>query len=139
MILKSTPTVAEAKRARFLEIFEALLDSYEEDIESGLDEGIYEESENEETVSFIAEAREALEFQRRYRPEVYAYIEGGNLQGVSATEPVSFELFDQDNLDAAQYESSEEEDSFVERHGTAEGWDEMIKTKTNAGELTAVY
>jgi Cu/Zn superoxide dismutase len=72
------------------------------------------------------------------QPEIYVYISGGNLQGISATENIHAHLFDQDNLDA------EDTDTVTIHNGedeykTPEQWDAMIAEKTKAGEIIGIY
>lgn len=72
----------------------------------------------------------------RKKPAVYAMIEGGNLQGASATEPINLVVFDMDNYKAAK---GEDLALFIASYGTPEDWDKMIKARTDENELTPIY
>lgn len=118
-------TKHEKAKSRFLEIFAELLNNYEEDIESGIEDGTYEEEDNVESRAMIKEGNELLEYFKTYQPSIYGYIQGGNLQGISVSETMDADFFDQDNYDAAPREYLR----------TPKQWDKDIKKKTKAKEI----
>lgn len=119
-------------KAKLLEITEKLLTDYENDIESGIEESIYEETENIETRQFIAEAKEVLNDFKNDVIEVLVFVEGGNIQGASATHPLEFTVFDKDNFDS-------DSERFTEIFGTPEQWNKLIKDRTEANDITPVF
>jgi hypothetical protein len=122
-------TKFENLKNRFIEIYSTLLESYENDIENGIEEGIYKAEDNTETRAFIAEAKKVKEDFEKYSPSIYIYIEGGLIQGVSATEDISINKFDKDDWDLDE-ESQEM---------TPDQWEEMIQEKENNLEIKGVY
>lgn len=124
-------TIAAAKRARFLELFDGLLSSYREDIETGIESSLYDPNENIETQAFIKECEDALAEQKEYRPAIYVYVEGGNVQGMSGTELIDVNLYDKDNADVDQ--------EYIDNNGTSNQWNEKIDTMTQFGEITDIY
>lgn len=119
----------ENLRARLIEIYNKLLSDYEHDIESGIDENIYEEEHNIETRMFIEEAKKVIEDFTKYEPAIYIYIEGNNIQGISGTEKISINKFDTED-----YKIVPEEQEM-----TSEEWEQSIKDKTNSKEIRAIY
>lgn len=119
-------TICEQKKARFFELFEIFYQAFDNDINSGLEDGTYEEKDNVENLALIDEAETLLEEMKEYTPEIYLYIEGGNLQGISGTEGIAVEKFDKDD-----YDQSWQEDGTNNYDYTPEQWDEMI-TKLEA-------
>lgn len=119
----------ENLRARLIEIYNKLLSDYEHDIESGIDENIYEEEHNIETRMFIEEAKKVIEDFTKYEPAIYIYIEGNNIQGISGTENISINKFDTED-----YKTVPEEQEM-----TPEEWEQSINDKTNSKEIRAIY
>lgn len=108
------------------ERFSTLINDFETDIESGIKEGIYSEEDNVENRKFIKETKEMLEQFIKYHPAVYIYVEGGMVQGASVSEnDFDLQIFDKDNYDAApdEYDITPDE------------WDNMIKEKTENGDV----
>lgn len=129
----TTKTKHDQLRTRLLEISDQLLSDYENDIESGIEDGTYEEKENIETRAFIAEAKEVIEQSKNEVIEVLVFVEGGAIQGASATHSLEFTLFDIDNYKAG------DQKEFVEIFGTPEQWNQLIKTRTEAQDITPVF
>lgn len=127
-----TKTKGELISDNLLEVAKELLRHYEEDIASGLEDGTYDKEDNVETLAFIAKAEKTIKDFEEYQPAIYLYVEGGNIQGASATESLSFNLFDKDNLYGVD---EEEEKKFIETFGTPDQWDEMIKQKTADNDI----
>ena len=119
----------ENLRARLIEIYNRLLSDYEEDIESGIDETIYEEEDNVETRMFIEEAKKVIEDFTKYEPAIYIYIEGYNIQGISGTEKISINKFDTEDYKVAPNE----------QEMTPEEWEQSINEKTNSKEIRAIF
>lgn len=119
----------ENLRARLIEIYNKLLSDHEHDIESGIDENIYEEEDNIETRMFIEEAKKVIEDFTKYEPAIYIYIEGNNIQGISGTEKMSINKFDTED-----YKIVPEEQEM-----TSEEWEQSINDKTNSKEIRAIY
>lgn len=110
-------------------------DKYKEDLETGITEGIYENSdENNNEI-------ELLEIAINTEPtkvDVFVFVEGGNIQGASATIPIGFEVFDMDNFNA------EKENNFTDRYGyyhanSLDEWNKMIEDGHKDGSLKSVY
>jgi hypothetical protein len=137
-LITTSLSTYQVNKAKFFEMFQSLLDSYETDITTGLEDGTYKESENVETQQFIKDCKAQLAIMQTYTPTVYAYIEGGNLQGVSATEAMEFKLFDKDNYyaEVAEVEEDEVALALIE---TPEQWDAVIIAKTEAKEIIDIY
>jgi len=110
-------TNAEVLKARVLEIARTLLDAFEED-------------ENKENLAFIVEAKAKFDEFEKHQPAIYLYVEGGVLQGASATCEMDFNLFDKDNYDQTEPEETEQ---------TPEKWDKMIKKLTRTKEIKGVF
>lgn len=65
-----------------------------------------------------------------YTPELYVYIEGDNIQGISATEDVNVSVFDEGAYETAV--------TFNSVEMTPEQWDAMIEENTKAGHIKAI-
>lgn len=115
-------TTQQQLKTEALKCANELLDAYETDIETGIDDGTYSAKDNKETRKFIAQCKDIFKKLESYTPAVYVYVEGGNIQGASGTEQIEFFLFDKDNFDAAD----EQERNLM---GTPDEWDIMIKEK----------
>jgi hypothetical protein len=111
--------------------FTTLLSDFENDIESGINEGIYLEKDNVDNRVFIKNAKMILSDFKQYCPRVYMYTEGGQIQGMSATENVVMLKFDDDD-----YKASTE--PYLDGM-TPETWDTMITGRTLSGEIKPVY
>lgn len=131
-----TVTNADLLKSKVLEYASDLLNRFEDDIRSGINEGIYVASENKGNLQMIKDAAQAFKQFREFTPEIYLYVKGGMIQGASANCKMGVDIYDADNLDNC---TDEEEQEFIELNGTAEEWDEMIKAKTAEGTLIAVY
>lgn len=125
-------TTAEILKSKIIELLEGSLNEHEQDIETGVSDGIYEPETYEEYLENIAKARKLIEEFKAYKPSVWAYISGGVLQGASASESMEFNLFDQDN-----YEEMSEEDQ--EAEGTPQQWDDRIKADTAANKIVGIF
>lgn len=104
-----------------------LIDDWESDIDSGIEEGIYEEEDNEDNYKRIEQMRKELDDFEAMDPAIYTYVEGGNIQGHSVNCRMSINVFDEDHFRAG-----------AEDIGTPEEWDAMIKKKTADGEIRPV-
>lgn len=122
-------TKYELLKSRLTEIYKAMLEDFENDIESGIEEGIYEEKDNVENRALIQEAKQVMEEFIQYKPAIYMYIEGHHIQGISATEGISINKFDTYDYDVAP---DEQEMSPGE-------WEQMIKVQTDNHEIRAIY
>lgn len=129
-----TTTRHDQLKARLLEIAEQLLTDYENDIESGISDGTYEEAENIDTRKFIAEAKEVIEQSKNEVIEVLVFVEGGMIQGASATNSMEFTVFDKDN-----YNAGEDQQKFIDIFGTPDQWDKLIKDRTEAQDITPIF
>lgn len=85
---------------------------------------------------FIDHCKQKLREFKSYTPEIFIYVEGGNVQGASATEPMTVILFDKDNYMVGVDGSQED---FIANFGTPEDWDKKIRAKTKAKELVDIY
>jgi hypothetical protein len=124
-------TKYEEFKFRLIEIFNTLLNEYESDIESGINEGIYDVDDNKRNRTFIEEARKIIGDFSAYVPAIYIYIEGCNIQGISATECISFNKFDMDDYNALIDDANE--------GYTPDSWDKMITEQSNTGEIRPIY
>jgi len=101
----------------------------------------YEPTGQEE--KYIESASEFLDRFKHWFPEVYAYIDGGCMQGASANCNAVFNLWDNDNEKESEsnfYEEGvsnemDEEDTYEFRHAE---WNRMIKEGTKSGELKSI-
>lgn len=125
-------TNAETLKANIISLLEEMLNEKEMDITSGVEEGIYDAEENKDTLAGIDLSRKMIEEFKFYQPKIYLYIEGGNLQGVSATETMHTEIYDKDNFE----QSGEEEAAEM---GTPDEWEAQIKALTDSQEITGIY
>lgn len=123
------PTKAESLKNRVLEIARQLLNNYEEDIESGIEDGTYEANDNIETRKLIAEAKVIFDEFEQHQPAIYICVKGGNIQGASANCEIDFNKYDVDN-----YEAGKDLDE-----QTPDEWDEQIKALTESNEIKPVY
>jgi hypothetical protein len=128
---------SEVLKNRLIEIAKQLLTDYEEDIESGIEDGTYKAAENVEVRAFIKDATEVIADFEKETIEVLVYVSGGQIQGASATLPLSFKVFDKDNFDGC--ETAEQKKEFIETFGTPDEWDSMIKDRTEKKELISVF
>jgi hypothetical protein len=134
--LTNSTTQYDSLKARVIELYKTLLEKFDNDIESGIDEGIYEEKENVETRALIEEATKIIEDFKKYQPVLYMYIEGGQIQGMSATENIFIIKFDHQDYLASKEPWAENE--YMEGM-TPESWDTLINQKTTNGEIKAIY
>lgn len=116
-------------KTRLTEIYNTLLNAFETDITPGLEDGTYEKEENTDNLALIEEAKQALTKFVEYRPEIYIYIEGGNIQGISATESIGVNIFDHDNYNADPKEYDTD----------PETWDNDITSMTETKEIKSVF
>jgi hypothetical protein len=65
--------------------------------------------------------------------EVLIYLEGGNIQGVSATLPLTVTIYDKDDADG------EDGEKYMEDNGTPEEWEKDIADRTAKEEIVGVY
>lgn len=119
-------TLQDEKKARLIEMFNTLLDSYEEDIESGIEDEIYEADDNVETRKFIEDARTAIKEFEEYRPAIYILFEGNSYQGAHVSECVSIEVYDT--------EKTKEENGY-----TSEEWAKLLTEGEEKRELRTTY
>lgn len=124
----------ETLKSRIIALLRGYIDASYEDKRTGVDEGIYDKKESKKYFADIEEHRKLVEEFENYKPSVYVYVEGGNIQGASGTEHINFNLFDKDN-----YMAGEDQDEFVKNYGTPKQWDAMIKKRTKKGELVDIY
>lgn len=122
-------TQNENRKCRLIEIFSFLLEAFENDIESGIEDGTYKEEDNAENRALIKEAKQAIQDFTMYQPEIYISIEGYNIQGILGTEKISVNKFDLDDFktDPAEQEMTEDE------------WTKMIDEKINSREIKSIY
>lgn len=122
-------TKSELLKSSVLEIARKLLQDKENDIESGIEEGIYSAKDNIETRKFIADAKAVLSEFEKHQPAIYVMLEGGNIQGASATCDIDFNLYDKDNYKAGD----------LPHDLTPEEWNEQIEALTASNNITGVY
>jgi hypothetical protein len=125
LVTDKKPTKPEALRNRQMEIANELLRIYEEDIESGIEDGTYKASENVETRAFIAEAKQVFAEFEKFQPSIYICIEGNNVQGASANCYIDLNIYDDQKTDE-------------ENGTTAKEWEEQIKTLTESNEIRPI-
>jgi hypothetical protein len=78
------------------------------------------------------------EFQSRFKfwkPGIYIFVEGGNVQGASANCDMDFSLFDNDN-EKVRTELEPGEEPYNER---LDMWNWMIDSGHNDGSLKEIY
>lgn len=129
-------TKSDLLKSRIIAGFSELLAIHKDDVESGISEGIYNANENVKTLRWIEKMEKAIDAFSKYKPTIYVYVEGGNVQGASADCGIQFEIYDKDNLEAG---TTEDEKDYIENHGTLQEWDNMITTLTNRRVLRPVY
>lgn len=130
---KPTLTNNEKLNVAMLVMAKKLLKHYENDIESGIEDGIYDEDDNKETRAFIKRCKETFKEFSKQRECIFIHISGGNLQSIGATCEMDVEVFDLDNYDATDNKKDY-------RNGqTPEQWDKMIKKLKNKGEIKPVW
>lgn len=127
-------TKSQKLRDDIIATMEELLDKVEQEIVSGIEDGMYEEEENEEPLKRIAQSRRLLDKFKKDIPSIYIFVEGGNIQGISNNQPMSINIFDKDNYEAAL----SDKDAGPYPYTLGE-WDEMISKRTKAGELRPAY
>lgn len=130
-------TISNAEKTYLISALIGLAVEKIEDIESGCEEGIYEDDQdNADELKHLKDLIEQAKLYSKSQPEIYIMVEGGIIQGASATESMSVNIYDIDNMNAGD---SDDEKEFLENFGTPEEWDAMIKEKTENGTLTSVY
>lgn len=122
-------TKYENLKFRLTEIYNTLLEAFENDIESGIDDGIYNEADNKDNRALIKEAKHVIEAFSNYTPAIYFTVEGHQIQGFSATEGISINKFDD-----YDYKNAPEEQEM-----TPEAWEQMIKEQTNNLEIRWIF
>lgn len=95
MVFNESNTRYDELKANLISTFTALLIGYENDIESGIKEGIYVAEENIENRLLIKQSIEMIKEFQQYCPVIYMYVDGGQIQGMSATENIVILKFDQ--------------------------------------------
>lgn len=125
-------------KKEIIDILNSLLDSYETDINSGVEDGTYEKKENTENLKWIDYCKDKIIKYTSSKPAVYVLVKGGLIQGASANQSIDFTVMDADNYDGDGI-TEEEQAQFKETHGTPNEWDEKITKLTEAKELKPVY
>jgi hypothetical protein len=124
------------KQIELEELFKAfgeLIQEKRDDIETGLEEGIYDDKKgNEAILKHLTSLDERIKNFLQNPPTVFLYIEGGVLHGASANCEIEVQLFDKDNWSQADEQDQEDLDY------NPDTWDKMIKDRTAAGELIEV-
>lgn len=69
--------------------------------------------------------------------EVLVFVAGGNVQQAFASQKVNITVYDLDNFENGMDE--EQQKSFIDTYGHPDTWEEMIKQKTQAGEIVSIY
>lgn len=123
----STMTKQEILKVALIARFIDLVNEKINDIETGIEEGLYDREENAETLASLEEDLKLAEELTKAKSEIYAYISGGVLQGISATCKMGVNLFDHDNYDAGDTDTTPEE------------WEADIERMTADNEITGVY
>jgi hypothetical protein len=119
-------------KEKVISIAKKLLAEYKEDIETGIEERIYVAEDNVDNLKWIEQSEKEIDQFTAHVPNVYIFVEGGNIQGASADSSVFFQVYDKDNL-------NNDEETYVEHNGTLDEWNEMIITRTKSGELKPIY
>ena len=105
-------------------VLRAAAQSYSEDLDSGLEDGTYDEGE--ETLDELTQAL-AVE---PVKPKVYVFVEGGNIQGASANMSIEFNVFDKDNFNAPDYDGEADD---------LKNWNTMINEGHETCALKPIY
>lgn len=125
-------THAQKLKVNIIVLLNSLLDDQEEDITTGIEDGLYKADENVKNLQEIEDNRKLVAEFKAYQPAIYIYVSGGNTQGASATEDIIFNLYDADNYE--QSDADQQEDM-----GSPEEWDENIKELTAKNEIIGIY
>lgn len=134
MLPINPPTKAQQLKQYVIALALDLLTDQEQEIESGIEEGLYDREENKETLQRIEEQRKQIKEYENYQPAVFVFVEGGLIQGASGTENISFNLFDKDN-----YNAGDDQQGFIDNFGTPEEWEKMIEDKTAQNEIGGIF
>lgn len=125
--IEKTKTHIQHLRSSVVSNLIELADKEIEDIESGIEEGLYEKDmANMDRLDELKMMIEDAKQLRDYVPSIFVIVEGGNIQGASATEPITFNLWDYDNHKA-------DPDEYEKNNGTEEQWNR------NIANLTSIY
>jgi hypothetical protein len=123
MNISTTLTKGDELKQRVIQELTRMVNDFEFTNEDDMNDGIKQQ---------INETRELIEEFKNLTPEVFIFVQGGNIQGISANTDVSINIYDMDNhyADPERYE---------DENGTPEEWEKMIETKTNNNEIKGVY
>lgn len=136
MVLSDTKPKLDIAKEQIIDLLRRYIDNAEEEILTGISDGIYSKKDNKENLAAFKEQRKFISYFEQWVPSIYVYVEGGNIQGASATANINFNLYDIDNLHGCD---EQEQKEFYKNFGTPEQWDAMIKRRTETGELVPVY
>jgi hypothetical protein len=132
---KTKQTASMKLKAKILAILKDLLNNYADDLESGIDDGLYtNKADNERNRQFVTKTEKLIEEFQKDQPVLYIYVEGGLIQGISSTVPIGLNIFDKDN-----YQSGEDQKEFIENYGTPDEWDKKIKSLTRKKVIIPVH
>lgn len=129
---KPTTTNHESVLSRIIKMAIELANDQIQDIESGEDEGVYDDPDNKDTVKGLNDFIEMCEKYEKEPPSIYIFVDGGNIQGISGSESMSVNIYDMDNRYA-------DPDRYDKENGTPEEWEKMINDKTEAKEIKPIY
>lgn len=116
-----------------------LLRLYKLDIESGLEDGLYEKGENVESLAFIKRTEELLDMYEHFAPTTYVLLSGGMVQGAHANTQINIEVFDLDTFKCLDGSLDDEElTEFIANNGTYDDWNKRLTEGESSGELIAV-
>lgn len=131
MVFNESSTRYDELKTNLISLFTKLLAGFEDDIESGIAEGIYVAEENVHNRLQIKEAKEIIKEFQQYCPVIYMYVDGGQIQGMSATENIAILKFDQQDYDAST-------EPYMDGL-TPASWQELINEKTNNRQVKSIY
>ncbi len=134
--MKATKTKSDRLKEQIIRITRELLVALKEDIETGIQDGLYDKTHNRWRLKRIAKAEQAIDAFEAFVPSLYIYVEGGNIQGITAEASVGVSVFYMANYRSG---TTAEQAEFVESFGTQEEWDKMIAARTSIRELKSVY
>lgn len=129
---KKKGTKLDELKAKVIAIARERLEEQREEINSGIEEGIYEEADNVETLAQIEENLKLVDAFEAEKADVYIFVEGGNIQGASANCNAAIEIYDKDNYNEATSDERKE-------MGDPDEWNDWIKKETVKGNLIPIY
>lgn len=122
--IKTKLIAGDALKQRIIEYLSQYIEDEREDVETGLEEGIYDPDAADSTNKRLDEIESDLEKFKAFRPEIYCHVYGGLVQGAHANCEVGIEVFDEDQANTGNLEDDK---AYTDDHGTIDEWDSMLK------------